>query len=100
MKLTKRYAYLVIGNVGNFQIAQEMALRFLRILRGLLFPHFVLRFPTTSNYSVAYSTTLLLCKFLFGTGRKQGCARHENEGVYHEKYHHNEKQKAQISFVT
>lgn len=63
MKLTKRYAFLVIGNVGNFQMAQETALRFLRILRGLLFPHFVPRFPTTSDYSVAYSTTLLYCKY-------------------------------------
>lgn len=79
MKLTKRYAFLVIGNVGNFQMAQETALRFLRILRGLLFPHIVPRFPTTSDYSVAYSTTLLLCKhrpLWYWMGNKS-CARHE-----------------------
>ena len=78
MKLTKRYAFLVIGNVGNFQMAQETALRFLRILRGLLFPHIVPRFPTTSDYSVAYSTTLLLCisPYLVLKGQKS-CARHE-----------------------
>lgn len=57
-------------------MAQETALRFLRILRGLLFPHIVPRFPTTPDYSVACSTTLLLCKLLCGAGRKQSCARH------------------------
>ena len=77
MKLTKRYAFLVIGNVGNFHMAQETALRFLRILRGLLFPHIVPRFPTTSDYSVAYSTTLLLCISLYWVLKRQkSCARH------------------------
>ena len=78
MKLTKRYAFLVIGNVGNFQMAQETASQFLRILRGLLFPHIVPRFPTTSDYSVAYSTTLLLCISLYWVLKRQkSCARHK-----------------------
>ena len=38
-KKKKRYAYLVIGNVGNFQLCTRGGIVVLTLQRGLLFPY-------------------------------------------------------------
>ncbi len=43
----KRYAYLVLENVGNFQIEYKDSIVVLTLWRGLLLLHPYPRFPTT-----------------------------------------------------
>ena len=58
-KKKKRYVYLVLENVENFQIDARDSIVVLTLWSWLLLLHLRQRFPTTFKLSVAYSTTLL-----------------------------------------